>query len=309
MAGLGVLIIVLLVLGLIGGAVGQALFGKNPALSWLNVPTPKVELASEPVFHVGGFTVTNTLMGAWLTTIVLLAIALTIRFRLKLVPGRFQALMEFGMEALLNFIESIAGHKYGRKFFPMVATIFLFVIMNAYLGLLPFFGAIGPIDSHGVVEYGLFRAANTDVNVPLAIAICAFVFIEYWGIRAMGAWHYISEFINVKQLGQGLKELFTGKVRPAVMNIVFGIVNLFVGLIELLSHFIRLVSFTFRLFGNMTAGEILIVMIAFLVPLVVGIPFYGLELLVGVIQALIFAGLTLVFATIAVGAGAEEHEH
>jgi F-type H+-transporting ATPase subunit a len=136
--------------------------------------------------------------------------------------------------------------------------------------------------------------------VPLSIAIMSFIFVETWGMRSLGVSHYLSEFINIGQLGQGFKQLLTGKIRPAIMNIVFGFISLFVGVLEIFSHLTRMVSFTFRLFGNMTAGEILILVSCFLIPLVFTIPFYGLEMLIGMIQALIFSGLTLVFGTIAV---------
>jgi F-type H+-transporting ATPase subunit a len=128
----------------------------------------------------------------------------------------------------------------------------------------------------------------------------SFIFVETWGMRAIGASHYLREFINVRQFLQGLKELFTGKIKTGPMNIVFGFISLFVGVLEIFSHLTRMLSFTFRLFGNMTAGEILILVSCFLIPLVFTIPFYGLEMLIGMIQALIFSGLTLVFGTIAV---------
>jgi F-type H+-transporting ATPase subunit a len=203
------------------------------------------------------------------------------------------------VEGLLNFVESVAGKKHAKMLFPGVATIFIYVITNAYLALFPFFGSIGVVEHDGKFV-PLFRAANTDVNVPLSIAIMSFIFVESWGMRALGVSHYIGEFVNVRQMVQGLKELFTGKIGQAVMNIAFGFINLFVGVLEIFSHLIRMLSFTFRLFGNMTAGEILILVSCFLIPLVFTIPFYGLELLIGLIQALIFSGLTLVFGTIAV---------
>jgi F-type H+-transporting ATPase subunit a len=109
-------------------------------------------------------------------------------------------------------------------------------------------------------------------------------------------------------MGQGIKQLFKGKIRPAVMNIIFGFIDLFVGILEMVSHLIRMVSFTFRLFGNMTAGEILVLVSCFLIPVVFSSIFYGLELLIGFIQAFIFAGLTLVFGIVAVAATREEAE-
>jgi F-type H+-transporting ATPase subunit a len=219
--------------------------------------------------------------------------------KMKLIPGRRQAAAEAIVEGLLSFVKSVAGEKHARMIFPGVATIFIYVISNAYLGLLPFFGSVGVIE-HGGKFAPLFRAANTDLNVPLSIAIMSFIFVESWGMRAIGVSHYLGEFINVGQMLRGLKELLKGKIGQGVMDVVFGFINLFVGVLEIFSHLIRMLSFTFRLFGNMTAGEILILVSSFLIPLAFSIPFYGLELLIGMIQALIFSGLTLVFATIAV---------
>jgi F-type H+-transporting ATPase subunit a len=132
----------------------------------------------------------------------------------------------------------------------------------------------------------LFRGINTDLNTPLAIAIISFIAVETWGIRSLGLLTYGKKFINLR-----------------------GPIDAFVGILELISELVRLVSFTFRLFGNMFAGEVVILMFTFLTPLLVTLPFYGLELFVGVIQAFIFAMLTLVFAVMAVSHhGDEEHE-
>jgi F-type H+-transporting ATPase subunit a len=291
-------VLVLFGVGLVFGPLGSSFLGMKPPAIF-QVPRPTVELPSEPVAHIGHFAVTNSLVASWLTMIVLIGLSLILTYKMKLVPGKRQAMAEAIVEGLLNFVESVAGKKHARMLFPGVATIFIYVITNAYLALFPFFGSIGVIEHDGKFA-PLFRAANTDVNVPLSIAIMSFVFVESWGMRALGVSHYIGEFINVRQMGQGLKELFTGKIGQAVMNIAFGFINLFVGVLEIFSHLIRMLSFTFRLFGNMTAGEILILVSCFLVPLVFTIPFYGLELLIGLIQALIFSGLTLVFGTIAV---------
>jgi F-type H+-transporting ATPase subunit a len=133
--------------------------------------------------------------------------------------------------------------------------------------------------------------------------------VEYWGIRSLGSLHYLGNFFNLGQLRDGFKSLVKGKIRAAFSGIFFGFINLFIGFIEVLSHFIRIISFTFRLFGNMTAGEILLLVVTFLVPFVISIGVYGLELLVGVLQALIFAGLTLVFGVIAMAPHEEEPQH
>jgi len=213
--------------------------------------------------------------------------------------------VESGVEALLNFVETTAGKGNGRMFFPLIATIFIMVIANAYLALVPFFGPGIYVGHKGVP---LFRSAGTDINMPLAIAMMAVIFIEFWGMKKIGAFRYLGEFINVKQLGHGIAQLARGRVRSGLSDTMFGFINLFVGVLESFSHLTRMISFTFRLFGNMTAGEVLLLVMLFLVPLIAVLPFYGLELLIGFIQALIFAGLTLVFAVIAVTPHGEEHE-
>jgi F-type H+-transporting ATPase subunit a len=295
-------VLILFVIGMVFGPLGSSFFGKEPP-SILNIPKPHVALPAEPVLHIGHFSITNTLIASWFTILVLVAVSIFLTRKMKLIPGKRQGLAEVVVEGLLNFVEGIAGKKHARMLFSGVATIFIYVISNAYLALLPFFGTIG-IHGHGGEHGGefaaIFRAANTDVNVPLSIALMSFFFVESWGMRAIGVSHYLGEFINVRQFLQGFKEIFTGKIKTGPMNIVFGFISLFVGVLEIFSHLTRMLSFTFRLFGNMTAGEILILVSCFLVPLVFTIPFYGLELLIGMIQALIFSGLTLVFGTIAI---------
>jgi F-type H+-transporting ATPase subunit a len=224
---------------------------------------------------------------------------------MKLVPGRLQAGFEFLLGWLFDLCRSVAGEKNGRRFFPMVATIFLFVAFNAWLALLPGYGSITVNTAEGEVH--LLRAANTDINMPLALALVSFVFVEITGLRTLGI-RYLGKFFNFRELRSGLSQVFRGKVKDGAMGLFGGGINLFAGLMEGLTEFIRIISLTFRLFGNMTAGEILLLVAAFLVPWLFAIPFYGLELLIGFIQALIFAGLTLIFLTLAVTSHeAEEH--
>jgi F-type H+-transporting ATPase subunit a len=172
------------------------------------------------------------------------------------------------------------------------------------MGLIPGFGSILVHTAEG--EVPLLRGANTDINTPLAIAIISFIFVEYLGF-ASGGWRYIKKFINVGRFLGGWGQLFRGKIKAGLAGIGYGIIDGFVGILEGVSEIFRMFSFTFRLFGNMTGGEILVLMVLFLVPFVVVIPVYGLELLVGAVQALIFSGLTLVFATISAAPHEEEH--
>jgi F-type H+-transporting ATPase subunit a len=282
---------------LLGGALGNSFFPGIDMPDWMTVGKPHVQFPAEPVFHIGGFAVTNTLLASWLSIIVLTGIFWAVTRRLKIIPSRMQSMLESALEWMLNFCIEVAGEKNGRRFFPLVTTIFLFVLMNAWMSLIPGYGSIlvHTAGGHGV---HLLRGANTDINLPLALALISFVFVLYEGFRSTGA-RFLETFFNFRRFFKGVGKLFSGNVKSGFGDIGMGAIDIFVGLLELVSYIFRNVSFTFRLFGNMTGGEILILMMMFLVPWILAIPFYGLELLVGTIQALVFAGLTLVFATVA----------
>jgi len=323
LAGLGLL--ALLLAGAVMGVIGQKILGLGDGY----VSKPEIHLPPQPIFpasvrdkHLGltpakdhveepqkdedhkegtaakdaqegeahstplpimQFAVTNTLLSAWFATVMLVLFFVLGSRKKSLVPGRFQSLVESLIEAALSFCSSVLGPEMGRKVFPVVATIFFFVLFNAWLALLPFYQFLG-FTKDGEIKAHLLRSAGTDLNFPLALALISFVFVEYWGIRSHGL-GYFKKFFAIG----GLLRL-----RPS------GIIDAFVGFLELISEFVRIVSFTFRLFGNMTAGEILVVMITFLVPFVAVEFVFGLELLVGLIQAVIFASLTLVFLSVAV---------
>jgi F-type H+-transporting ATPase subunit a len=309
---IGAALIILMVISLLGGPIGSKLlqvFGVNFSLpGWASVETPKPELAAEALFNIGSLPVTNTLLTTWISIIILLLFAFFSTRKMKLIPSRLQVAFEFVVTTLLNLCESIAGPKYGRQVFPIIATIFLFVFVNAWTSLIPGFGTI----TIGVEHLGeninipLLRGANTDINVPIALALVAFVTVWFFGFKASGL-RYLSQFFQFKKFGQAFKDLAKGNFKGALGNIGFGFIDLLVGFLEFLSQFIRLISFTFRLFGNMTAGEILLLSISFLVPWVLSIAIYGLEMLVGFVQALAFSLLTLIFTSIAVAGHEEEH--
>ena len=308
-------IVVLTLVGLVTGAIGASLTageGKeaNPLLAepLPHIPPQKVFVSSDATEdgeHGGGasgvlssddgndFAVTNTLLSSWIVTLLLIALFYGATRHMAVVPRGLQNLMEAAVEALLNFVESVAGAENARRFFPLIATIFMFVMLNAWIGLLPIYPALGFLNDDGELERHLLRPAGTDLNMPMALALVSFVFVEFWGFRLLKL-SYLGKFIRLENLRKGN----FGQVP----------IDLFVGALELLSEFVRIISFTFRLFGNMTAGEILLLVITYLVPFVLVLPFYGLELLVGLVQALIFAGLTLVFVVVAVTPHAEE-EH
>jgi len=297
----GVLLVflALFLVSLLSGALGKSLLGDIGLPGWLSVPQPHPELPAGVVFHLLGFPITNSIIAAWLSIIILVGIFYAATRRVKLVPTRLQIMLESALGWLLNLCQEVAGEENGRRFFPVVATIFLFVITNAWLSLLPGFGSILITNAEGETVH-LLRGANTDINLPLALALISFIFVEYWGIRSLGGRRYLRKFVNVGQFFRSMGQLVRGRLRAGLSGMFTGVIDIFVGMLEALSELVRIISFTFRLFGNMTAGEILLLIVAFLVPWVLVLPFYGLELLVGFVQALIFSGLTLVFATIAV---------
>lgn len=291
-------------------------------VSSLFFPTPKphIALPAEAVFYIGSFPIYNTLLASWLAILLLAAVFYLGTRKMKLIPKGWQNGVEAVYEALYNFVKETAGEENARRFFPVIATIFFYVIAAALTSLLPGFDTIG-IGHMGqeagaffgtyqgwIVEEPLLRKANTDVNFPLALAIISFVFVTYSGIRGLGFRRYASKFARLGQSFHGIGQLVRGKVRSGLSGLFLGLIDIFVGALEAISEFVRIISFTFRLFGNMTAGMVLLLMISFLVPWIIAVPFYGLELLLGFVQALIFAGLTLVFATIAVRPHDTDHE-
>jgi F-type H+-transporting ATPase subunit a len=292
-----IVFLALFVLGFLAGPIGQKLVPGVSLPEWLSVPRPDPRLPAPVLFHLFGLPITNSILASWLTVIVLVVVSFIVTHRMKIIPGRLQTAFEFALGWLYDLCQSIAGEENGRRFFPVITTIFLFVLFNAWLSLIPGFGSI-EIKIYGH-ELELLRGANTDVNTPLALALVSFVFVEYFGLKTLGI-RYLRKFINIGQFFRSVGQIFRGKLKAGLTGLFSGFIDIFIGVLETLSEFIRIVSFTFRLFGNMTAGEILLLIAAFLIPWILALPFYGLELLVGFVQALIFSGLTLVFVTMAV---------
>ncbi|MBI4233756.1 MAG: F0F1 ATP synthase subunit A [Chloroflexi bacterium] len=291
--------IAVLALGLAGfitGAIGAAFLGKGKGF----LPVPGVHLPPQVVVgehpgasvHGNAFSLTNTMLSSFITTGLLILLFVLGTARMRLVPRGVQNFVEVLVEGLLGFVEGVVGKERGRKLLPVIATIFLFVAFNAWMGLLPLYQSLGFLHD-GKLEAALLRPAGTDLNMPLALALISFVFVEGLGLREFGL-RYFGKFFRFGDLLRG--------------RLLMGLIQVFVGFLELTSELVRVVSFTFRLFGNMTAGELLLLVSAFLVTFVFTIPFYGLEILVGFVQALIFAGLTLVFAAVALTPHEEEHQ-
>jgi len=287
---LAIVFLALTVISFIGSSVGAMILGREP-LSFLTVGTPEYHPAAEHPFL--GLPITNTMFAAWISILVLFGLFFAATRKMRLIPKGLQNFVEMLVEAAADFIEDPAGKKHGRWFFPVCTTIFLFVVANAWISLIPGFETIT------VNGEPLLRNANTDLNVPAALAVVSFCFVEYWGFKAKGK-SYLKTFFNFGPLGQAIKQIFTGKIKAGLSGLLSGVIAVFAGILEILSHLIRMVSFTFRLFGNMTAGMILVMIMLFLIPWVLPAIFYGLEAFFGFVQAMIFAGLTLGFACAAV---------
>jgi F-type H+-transporting ATPase subunit a len=281
------------------------------------VELPPIGMAPEPIGELPLLgTVTNSLVTTWLVMVILIILAWVGMRKRALVPSGLQNMMEALVEALWNLGEDVAGHKRVSKFFPIVATIFFFVLVSNWLGLVPGVGPIGiweNAEGHRVLV-PLFRSPSTDLMTTAGLALISVILTQIFGVQAQGFFGYFSKFINVKGIFNVIGALTGLKPRPAKgpgmgMMIFMSIVEFIMGILELVAEIAKLLSFSFRLFGNIFAGEVLLAVIAFLVPYLLPLPFLGLEVFVGFIQAFVFAVLTLVFMTIATTAhGGEEHE-
>lgn len=264
-----------------------------------------ISLAAEPIFHIGSFPVTNTLLVAWVIILFLIIVALLIGKKIKEIPAGLQNFVEAVFEGALNFMETITGdRKQAKKFFPIVFTIFLFVILSNWVEVIPGLGSIGLWEEHEgkTILVPFIRSASADLNVTLAIAIVSVLSTQVFGIAALGVWKYGKKFLP-------FGGLFKIKYGFLPIPSFGGFINFFAGVLELVAECAKFVSFSFRLFGNIFAGEVLLTVVSFLVPYVVPLPFLFLEFFVGFVQALVFAMLTLVFLKMAVTEHEEHEEH
>jgi F-type H+-transporting ATPase subunit a len=272
--------------------------------------------AAHPGECASGFPITNSLVT---TVIVDLLLVLTIVFGVRnaqMVPRGFQNFVELVVGTFYDFAVGV-DKKNVAKFFPFAATAFLLIILSNLLGLVPGAGSIGMCQpyakaaaeggeaGHQAASYyaergwpltceagellvPYLRAPSADLNMTLALGLISVVLIQYFGLKALG-WEYLTRFFNFRE-----GPMFT-----------------VIGFIELISEFIRIISFAFRLFGNIFAGEVVLVVLAHLFPYMLPLPFYAFEVFVAAMQAVIFSVLTLVFMSMATQAhgGHDDAEH
>jgi F-type H+-transporting ATPase subunit a len=242
-----------------------------------------VVLNAEVLGHLFGFPITNSLLMTWLVMILLIGGAILLRRSLTLVPGKLQAGIEWAFEGAYNYIaETLENDALAKRFFPLIASIFLFVALGNELEFFPGVGSIGIF--HGTAFLPLLRAPAADLNFTLALAFICFFTIEITGIATLGVLRYGSKFVNLKS--------------P---------VGFAVGLIEIMSNLGRLISFSFRLFGNIFAGEVMIMVAGYFLPYVLPAPLIAFEMFIGLVQGLVFAMLTLFFIKLAIMDPHEAH--
>lgn len=245
-----------------------------------------ITLASERLFTLWGLPITNSLVTTWVVMALLLLGAFLVGRSLRMKPGKLQAAVESFTEYLLHMMESTLGSRaLALRYFPLIMTIFVFIAAANLFDFIPVFGSIG---FHHEGEFvPIFHAVNADLNTTLALAIISFGVIELSGILTLGVLKYGGKFINIRG----------------------GAMMFAVGLLELIGNLARLVSFSFRLFGAIFAGEVLLLVIAHFLPYIASVPFMAFEAFIGILQAAVFAILTLAFIKIAIEEphGADAH--
>lgn len=248
--------------------------------------TLHISLAAEPVIYLGPLVITNSMLTSLIGTAIIIGGLVIAARRVSVHPqSTVGGALEAGSEALLAMMERVTdSRERAMAYFPLLATLFLFILVNNWLGLVPGVGTISVMTEHGTTP--LLRGATADLNTTFALAIISVGMTQLYAIRKLGLFRHLKKYISLNPI------------------------MLFVGVLELISEFAKMLSFSFRLFGNIFAGEVLLVVIAYLAPLAAPLPFFALELFVGFIQALVFTTLTLVFLEIASAEhGGSEHDH
>lgn len=243
----------------------------------------EISIAAEKLFSLGSLPITNALLIGVLVSALIIFVVTRVTKSRTLVPRGMQNIVEIVFEALLDLVESVTqDKKQARQFFPLIATIFLFVLLSNWAGLLPGLGTVGVYGEHNghhtIIPF--LRSTSADLNFTLALSLIAVFTVQFAGIAALGIVKY------------GKKFFISPFHKP------YGI-GTAVGILELVSEIGKIISFTFRLFGNVFAGEVLLTVMLHLVPYFLPLPFMFLEVFVGFIQAVVFAMLTLVFLKMA----------
>lgn len=292
-------------------------------------------LAAEKMFEIGGLPITNSYINSTITLVLFVIFGFLINRGVKKyyrsaapttpssdalghpssgrrgdgAPRGILNFFESILDVILNQIDNITkDRKKTLKFLPIVGTLFLFILVSNWMGLIPGTGSIGIYQLHeGQVELiPLLRPANADLNMTLGMAVFAVIGAHLIGIITIGFFKYANKFIKLGDIYHAFKTLSPIKIFTAI-------IEFFVGIIEIFSEVAKMVSLSLRLFGNIFAGEVLLTVLAGLIAFAVPLPFMALELLVGLVQAMVFSILTLVYLVMATtephGAHSDEHQN
>lgn len=227
--------------------------------------------AAESIFHVGAFSITNTLLHTLLTDSILVGITFYISKRIKTIPDKLQNIIEIVIETFYNLTETIA-QKRTSKIFPYFMSFFLFILIANWSGLIPGVGTIGFFEHGEVIP--LLRSSTSDINTTLALALVSVIATHIMSLQVIGIKEYLGRFFSLNPI------------------------NLFVGILEIISEITKIISLSFRLFGNIFAGEIVLLTVSSIFAFIAPLPFLLLEIIVGLVQALVFSMLTMVFMSI-----------
>lgn len=269
----------------------------------------EISIAAEPIFHIGSFVVTNSLLNSWIAVIIIIILSLAIGKKIARVPRGLQNVVEMIFEQALTLADSITGSRAkSMKFLPIVLPLFTFILINNWLGIIPGIGSIGFFEGEGSHKLFVpfFRGATADLNTTLALAVVTIILTHIFGVMMTGAWSHFNKFIRINLFLELPRKVFKEKEYTALL---INPINFFVGIIEIIGEFAKMASLSFRLFGNIFAGEVLMGAIALIFAYILPVPFMFLEILVGVIQALIFSILALVFMSIMSTDHEHAHEH
>jgi F-type H+-transporting ATPase subunit a len=259
-------------------------------------------LFAEPILHYKDFAITNALLTSWVAVIIIIIMSFIIRLKLKEVPKGIQNFFEVIIEGALSLCDQVTNDRaLSLQIFPIAISVFFFILVNNWIGLIPL-GGFGILEksSDGLSFVSFLRGGTADINTTLALAIMTVIGANVFGAFSIGIWKTFNKYVNLKAIGS-----IWDKIRKEPTIVLVAPITFFVGLIEIIGEFAKVASLSFRLFGNVFAGEVLLASMAALFAYVVPIPFIFLEILVGVIQALIFSILLVVYFTI----GATDHEH
>lgn len=249
----------------------------------------EISIKAEEVLHFLHLPITNSILLTLLVSAFLIIGSIAIKRGLSIIPSKIQNLVEVIFDGLINFLAEILGSlQLAQRYFPFIATIFIFVLINNWFGILPILGTVGVFHEgeHGSILIPFFRSAASDINTTLALSIISVFVTHIFGVSALGIVQYGKKYLNFS-----------------------GIIPFYVGILELIAEVAKMISFSFRLFGNIFAGEVLLTIIASLAPILVPVPFLGLEIFVGFVQALVFTMLTTVFIKLAITPHEHEGEH